>query len=169
MYKKSGVACFNPKWTGYCGVRHEPGEVKLDLTFGLVARDRRGLNWKILGHEGGSVYDMPPCYRVCQFWELALFGAALVVQLGRAREQVPRTRNRSNSATTRLQTTAQPDFSRFWVVCNSNKTKQKGGGGLAGWCQGQTSDKSTSNYMSKCQFLRSYQKFKKILKMFLQE
>jgi hypothetical protein len=28
----------------------------------------------------------------------------------------------------RLQTSAWPDFSRPWVVCNSSKTKRKGGG-----------------------------------------
>jgi hypothetical protein len=34
----------NPKWTGHHEARHEPGEVKLDITFGPIARDRGGLN-----------------------------------------------------------------------------------------------------------------------------
>jgi hypothetical protein len=62
---------FNPKRTGYCGAHHRLGEVKLDLTFWPIARDRRGLNAKISVHEGGCMYDVSPSYRVCQFRELA--------------------------------------------------------------------------------------------------
>jgi hypothetical protein len=46
---------FNPKRTRYRGARHRPGEVKLDLIFLPIARDRRGLKKKILVHEGGYV------------------------------------------------------------------------------------------------------------------
>jgi hypothetical protein len=86
------ATCFYPKRTGYRGVRHEPGEVKLALTFWpvYVARDWRGLNTKIPVHEGWCVYDVSlryrVCrfvydvslrYRICRFWELAQITAAL--------------------------------------------------------------------------------------------
>ncbi len=68
-------------------VCHRPGEVKLDLTFWLIAADRWGLNWKNPVHEEGGVYDVSPRYRGRWFWELAQIGAVPTVHLERVRHQ----------------------------------------------------------------------------------
>jgi hypothetical protein len=156
---------FNPIRTGYHGVHHGPGEVKLDLTFWPITRDRRGLNMKIPVHEGCCVYDVSPRYRVCPFWELALIGAVPMVHLERARDQArlwtchpshspqPGTRNWSVFWPARRQT-ADHSPARLlppWVVC-SIKTKQKGGGGVSRLGRGQTSDRNMSKSTSKCLF-----------------
>ncbi len=54
---KEKICRFNPKWSGYCGVRYGLGEEMLDLTFGPVARDLGGLKLKIPVHEGYIMYD----------------------------------------------------------------------------------------------------------------
>ncbi len=77
----------NPKQTGYCWAHHGSGEVKVDLTFELIARARQGLNWKIPVYEGRSLHDVSPRFRVCRFWELAQIAAGPVVPLQRAREE----------------------------------------------------------------------------------
>jgi hypothetical protein len=86
IFQLLAVYLLNPKWIGYSGVRHGPGEVKLDLTLWTIARDQRGLHTKILVHEGCCVYDVSPRYRVCWFRELAQIGAVPTVHLERARE-----------------------------------------------------------------------------------
>ncbi len=133
----------NPEWTGYCEVCHGPGGLKLDLSFGPIARDQPGLNWKILVHQGYSVYDVSLRHRDCLFWELAQIGPAPTVHLERARELArlitrhlctiygpgPETNQNPDSCHAGLQTTAWQDFSHPWVVCNSSSTKRMGGGG----------------------------------------
>ncbi len=131
--------CFriNPKRTSYRRARHSLGEVKLYFTFWPKARDRQGLNTKILVPEGGCVDDV----------SLRHIGAVPTGHLERARESAklqprhpshspqPGTGNRSVKwlALRWLQTTARLDFSRPQVVCNSSKIERKGGGS-AGWC-----------------------------------
>jgi hypothetical protein len=48
------MSYFSAKRIAYCWVRHRLGEVKLDLTFRPIVRDRQGLNAKILIHEGAN-------------------------------------------------------------------------------------------------------------------
>jgi hypothetical protein len=40
------VCRYDPKRTGKCAGLHEPGDVMLNLTFGPIARDLRGLHKK---------------------------------------------------------------------------------------------------------------------------
>ncbi len=132
---------FNSKRTSYCGAHHGTGEVRLDLTFWSIARDWRGLNTKILVHEGGCVYDVSLRYRVCRFWELALIGAEPPVHLDWAEEAawlqirhpLPtlhspglETDQLNDWCHAGLWTRALPDFSHPRVVCNSSKIEWKG-------------------------------------------
>ncbi len=171
---------FNPKWTGYHVAHHRPGEVKLYLTFWPIVRDRWGLNWKMLVHEEGSVYDVSPRYIGCQFRELAQIATAPAVQLERGeqarlrthhphtqRSPWPETDWNSDWCHSGLQTTAPRASPALRVVCNSSKTEQKGGGQQGGTAAGLL----MKIHQNVCQnvILRSCWNFKKIQKMFLQE
>ncbi len=121
-------------------------------------------------------------YRSHQFQEIPQIGAAPAVHLERARERVQLRTHLPPRSTWPgtgnwlgcwlvpywTGTMTRRDFSPAWVVCISSKPGGRGWGfgrGRRGW----TSDENMSKWTSKCYFLRSCQKFKKIWKTFLQE
>ncbi len=116
-----GLNDLRKPWTNWLlGVCHKPGEVKLDLTFGLIARDWWDLNWKIQGQEGDK------CVRcgIHHPWTLHSL----------------ETDWNSEWSHAGLWTTAPSDFCHPLVVCNSSKTEQKEG--TEQWCRSRTSDKN---------------------------
>jgi hypothetical protein len=68
-------AVVKPKQAGYHGARHTLGEVKLDLTFGPIARDQRVINRGIPVLEQGCLYDVSLRYRIYRSRKLAQIGA----------------------------------------------------------------------------------------------
>ncbi len=172
QFKKS----FNPKWTGYHGVRQRPGEVKLGFTFWQIARDWWGLNWKIPIHEEGSVYDVSPCYRGCWSWELRKVHLERV--RGQAQRRTHRLRTRPSMAQDQkligILTGAMQDCgpqpggtspTLGWSVIAA-KSSGRGVSRVAPWPDFWR--KYVKMYV-KTSSLRSCHKFGKIQKTFLQE
>jgi hypothetical protein len=116
------------------------------------------------------------CYRALRFRESAQNGAAIYLERARNRPDWEPTSHCTLRGPgpeinwkvawhrTALWTTAQWDFSCARVVCNETGRKREGR-----QLRDRTSDEKTSKWMSKCHFLMSCQKFKKICKTCLQE